>query len=120
MTEALAKFGSMPLAQVMAPAIRLATSGFAVDSILSRSVAGKASLITQFAGAAMFLPGGVPIAPGTRLVQPDLARTLTLVARDGASGFYRGRTAELIEAEMQRDCPASVAPGRGQPVAAAS
>ncbi|MBA3404263.1 MAG: gamma-glutamyltransferase [Gemmatimonadaceae bacterium] len=110
MTEALAKFGSMPLALVMAPAIRLATEGFTVDSVLSRSVAGKAALITQFAGAATFLPGAAPIAPGTRLIQPELARTLTLVARDGAPGFYRGPTAKMIQDEMQRDCPAGVAP----------
>ena len=110
LTEALSKYGSMPLARVMAPAIRMATGGFIVDSTLSRSVAGKASLISQFAGADIFLPGGRPIVPGTRIFQPELAMTLNLIARNGAAGFYRGRVAELVAAEMQRDCPAGVTP----------
>ncbi|MEO5579400.1 MAG: gamma-glutamyltransferase [Gemmatimonadaceae bacterium] len=109
MTEALARYGSLPLATVMAPAIKMANEGFIVDSVLSRSVAGKAALIAQFAGAEIFLPGGAPIAPGTKFVQPDLALTLNAVARSGATGFYRGHVAELIAREMQRDCPAGVA-----------
>jgi gamma-glutamyltranspeptidase/glutathione hydrolase len=54
------------------------------------------------ASAASFLPGGRPPAPGSKLVQPDLAATLEAIRREGASGFYQGRVADLIVAEMGR------------------
>ena len=57
LTAALAKYGTMSLAQVMAPAIRSPSEGFIVDSALARSFAATRSCIAQFAGAALFLPG---------------------------------------------------------------
>lgn len=108
LTAALARYGTMPLDKVMAPAIRLAAEGFPVDSAVVKTVTDKESLISQFAGADVFLPGGKPIVQGTRLVQTDLAATLRTIASQGAAGFYRGRIAEQIAAEMQRDCPATV------------
>lgn len=112
MTDALARYGSQPLAKVMAPAIRMAREGIIVDSVLSRSVAGKRSLIAQFAGSELFLPGGQAIAVGTRLVQSDLATTLESIARQGADGFYRGPVAQLIAEEMRRDCASTVTTAR--------
>jgi gamma-glutamyltranspeptidase/glutathione hydrolase len=108
LTEALARYGSLPLAKVMWPAIRMAAEGIEVNSVLSASIHGKESLIRQFAGAATFLPGGSAPVPGTKFVQRDLAETLRLIARDGATGFYRGRVAQQIAAEMQRDCGTGV------------
>jgi len=108
LTAALAKYGTMSLDKVMAPAIRLASEGFIVDSALARSVQEKDSLIRRFAGANIFLPGGKSLAPGSRFVQPDLAQTLRRIAREGASGFYHGPVAEMIAAEMRRDCPQGV------------
>jgi gamma-glutamyltranspeptidase/glutathione hydrolase len=110
LTAALAKYGTMSLERVMAPAIRLASEGFEVDSVLSSSIAGKDTLIRQFGGAELFLPNGRAPAPGSRFVQNDLAETLRLIARNGAAGFYRGSVAEKIAAEMSRDCPAGVPP----------
>ena len=101
MTEALAKYGSLPLATVMAPAIRLARDGFIVDSALFRSVRGN-RVISQYAGRDLFYPGGEAIAPGTRLVQADLARTLEVIAARGAAGFYTGAVAEALVAEEKR------------------
>ncbi len=109
LTAALARFGTMPLLKVMAPAIRMAAEGIVVDSVLIRSVAGKETLISRFAGADIFIPGGKPLQVGARLVQPELAETLRLIARNGAAGFYRGPVAQKITAEMQRECPAGVA-----------
>ncbi|HLF12895.1 MAG TPA: gamma-glutamyltransferase [Gammaproteobacteria bacterium] len=109
LTAALARYGTMPLEKVMAPAIRMAAEGIVVDSAFAASVAGKDTTIRRFAGAEIFLPGGRPITEGTRLVQQDLAETLLTIAREGAPGFYRGRVAQQIVAEMQRDCPATVA-----------
>jgi Gamma-glutamyltransferase len=62
----------------------------------------------KYAGGRIFVPDGKPIAYGTLLKQPDLAATLRLVAEHGSDGFYKGKTAELIVAEMQRDCPAGI------------
>ncbi len=108
LTAALARYGSMPIEQVIAPAIRLAADGFIVDSALAHSVSNHASLIRRFAGADIFFPGGTAIARGARLRQPELAETLRRIAQEGEAGFYRGTTAKLIAAEMQRDCPPGV------------
>ena len=61
LTAALAKYGTMPLDRVMAPAIRYAEEGIAVDSALARSITNDAKLIGRFGGAELFLPGGKPI-----------------------------------------------------------
>jgi gamma-glutamyltranspeptidase/glutathione hydrolase len=108
LTAALAKYGSMPLARVMEPAIRMASEGIVVDSALARSISGKATTLTKYAGGRIFVPNGKPVAVGTLLKQPDLAATLRLIAEKGNDGFYKGRTAELIVAEMQRDCPEGI------------
>ncbi|HEX5831267.1 MAG TPA: gamma-glutamyltransferase [Gemmatimonadaceae bacterium] len=102
MSEALAKYGTMSLSQVLAPAIRLARDGFVVDSTLARSLAGSADLITQFEGAKVFFPGGRPLAVGTRLRQPALARTLEAIASGGSAAFYKGWPADSIAAAMRR------------------
>jgi gamma-glutamyltranspeptidase/glutathione hydrolase len=98
----LERHGSLTRAAVLAPAIRLARDGLAVDPILHASLAQNAALISQFAGRDLFLPGGRPPAVGTSLRQPDLARTLQAVADQGPAGFYRGFVAEAVAAEMKR------------------
>ena len=102
MAEAVARHGRLSLAQVMAPAIALARDGFVVDSFLTRSLRGDSAKLVRFAGAALFFPDGRPLQPGTRLVQPDLARTLQRIAARGPREFYEGETADLLVAEMQR------------------
>jgi len=110
LTEAQAKYGVLTLARVMAPAIRYASEGIIVDSVLARSLRGKDSLIKLYPGGEVFFPRGKALEIGSRLVQSDLAETLRTIAAKGASGFYRGKTAELIVAEMQRGCPPEVRP----------
>jgi gamma-glutamyltranspeptidase / glutathione hydrolase len=101
MVEAHSKYGALPLADVLAPAIRLADSGFAVDSALASSIESERELIGAFAGSATFLPNGVPLARGTLLVQRELASTLRRIADGGAPGFYEGETARLLVEEMR-------------------
>ncbi len=102
MAEALRRYGTMSLHDVMQPAIRLAAEGFTVDSALARSlVEGKALILGQ-GGAAPFYPNGEPLAYGTHLVQPALARTLRLIAEHGPDAFYKGEIADTIAAQMQR------------------
>ncbi len=102
MLEAHRKYGALPIARVIAPAIRLAAEGVVVDSTLSRSLSGEAYRIGSFAGKSLFLPNGAPPSIGSRLVQPALARTLRLIADSGSVAFYRGSIADSIAAEMQR------------------
>ena len=101
MTEALAKYGSLPLAKVMEPAIRLARDGFTVDSSLYRSLRGNRA-VAQFAGKDLFFPNGEALTPGTKLVQADLAHTLQIIAAKGAAGFYTGEVADALVAEEKR------------------
>ena len=102
MAAALAKFGTKPLAEVMAPAIRLADEGFTIDSAFWRGLRSDSAKLVRYAGASLFFPNGQPLKPGTRLVQKDLARTLRRIAERGAREFYEGETADLLVAEMQR------------------
>ena len=86
----------------MAPAIRLADSGFTVDRAFEESIRGNAERIAPFAGAAVFMPNGHPLAAGTMFRQPALASTLRAIAAHGRGGFYTGPVADAIAAEMQR------------------
>jgi gamma-glutamyltranspeptidase/glutathione hydrolase len=103
LVEAHRRFGRLPLAAVVQPAIDLARDGFAVDEYRSESIRDDSMRLAQFpASRASFLPGGAPPARGSLLRQPDLARTLEAVRDRGADGFYRGPVADLIVAEMAR------------------
>ena len=102
MDAALQRFGTMSLAQVMAPAIRLAKEGFLVDSSLWRSLRGSQDRLCRFAGCPVFFPGGEAVPPGKRLIQADLARSLQLIAERGPAAFYDGPVGEALVAEMQR------------------
>ncbi|HEX5004764.1 MAG TPA: gamma-glutamyltransferase [Gemmatimonadales bacterium] len=97
------RFGKLPFAQVINPAIELANQGFLVDTFRYESIGDNMSRLYLFpASRAQFLPGNQPPKPGTTLVQPDLGRTLEAIRDKGAAGFYTGRVADLIVAEMER------------------
>ena len=103
LAEAQRRYGKLPWARVVAPAVRLAREGFVVDEFRSRSIAGSASRLRRFpASLAQFLPGGEAPKPGTTFKQPDLATTLQVIQDSGAASFYRGHIADLIVAEMGR------------------
>jgi gamma-glutamyltranspeptidase / glutathione hydrolase len=103
LTEAHRRFGRLPLPALIEPAIRLATDGFMVDEYRSRSIADDSSRLVLFpASRATFLPTDRPPAPGTVFRQPELGGTLEAIRDSGAAGFYRGRVAELLVAEMKR------------------
>ncbi len=89
--EALERFGTLPLADVMAPAIRHAAAGFRVTPYLADCIGDAAmDMARDPAIAAIFMPGGMPLKAGERLVQSDYAETLRLIARDGPSALYGG------------------------------
>ena len=101
---ALQKFGSRTLAAVAAPAIRLAREGFQVDQFLAEDLRDEQKGLSRFPSTRkVFFRGDRPLQQGEVLVQEDLAATLERFAKGGLEGFYGGRTAELVEAQMQRD-----------------
>jgi gamma-glutamyltranspeptidase / glutathione hydrolase len=103
LTEAHRKFGRLPFSMVIEPSIRLAREGFEIDEYRSLSVAEDSARLMLFpASRASFLPDGRPPVPGSILKQPDLGFTLEAIRDSGAAGFYRGRVADLIVAEMER------------------
>ncbi len=100
--EAHGKWGSLPLAQVMAPAIRLAREGFIVSPLLARTIERSRSRMQADSLAMLrFLPNGEPLRPGERLVQPELANTLERVRDGGRAAFYTGAIAERVSAKVQ-------------------
>lgn len=91
-------YGSMPLAELLAPAIRLAESGFEVDAKYQTMINYRGHIMERWPGtAAIFMPGGEVPELGDRIRQPDLAATLRVLAEEGADGFYRGElTGKLV------------------------
>jgi gamma-glutamyltranspeptidase/glutathione hydrolase len=99
----LARCGRLGLDRVLAPAIALAQDGFAVTPIVADEWAASAHRLEHDAAAgALLLPGGRPPAAGDRWANPELAAVLREIASGGADAFYRGRTAELIGAAVER------------------
>lgn len=102
MWEAHGRFATKPWAELVAPAIRLA-DGLVMHDRLARSLQGAEERLRRFEStAATFLPGGRAPEVGDTFRQPDLAATLRRIAERGPGGFYRGETADLIVAEMER------------------
>ncbi len=90
--EALARFGTLPLAEVLQPAIGLAERGFVVTPYLSNCITDNAADLARDPSlAAMLLPGGQPLQPGMRLVQSDYAASLKLIAAEGPEALYGGK-----------------------------
>lgn len=101
--EAHRKFGRLAWQALVAPAVRLAREGHLLDPIRSRQIARDAARLARFpASRAQFLVNGEAPPPGARFVQPELARTLQLIADSGPKVFYRGSVADLIVKEMER------------------
>lgn len=96
-------YGRLPLKQTLAPAIRLAREGFAVDEQYRRYAAMRLGILQQYPEAArIFLHQNKVPEAGYRLRQPELARTLESIANDGAEDFYRGALAKrLVEGVRQ-------------------
>ena len=102
MCRALELYGSMSLAEVLAPAIRQAEEGFVVTYDLARILRTLESRIRKWPESAkIFYKGdGGFYEAGDVLVQKDLAWTLKQIARGGAKAFYEGAVAKRIAADM--------------------
>jgi len=93
-------YGRLSLQQSLAPAIRIARDGFVPDPRLHGAIVSEQKLLARWpASAAKYLVNGQPPAEGATWHDPDQARTLEALAREGHDGFYRGETArKLVDA----------------------
>ena len=105
---ALLRYGTMTLADVMAPAIRLAEEGFIPDWYVAQTISLYTRELRAFPETARtYLRDGLDIyrppasQDGDVLRQPDLGRSLRLIAKEGPDAFYRGAIAQAIHEEVQ-------------------
>lgn len=97
MELALSKYGTLKRAQVIAPAIKLAENGFALeqgDIDLLHTATGEFEKDKDMRG--IFLHNGQPLQVGQKLVQKDLAKTLKEISAKGSDGFYKGWVAKAL------------------------
>ena len=100
--ELAARYGKLPLKNTLAPAIRLANQGFAVDRIYrDRATMRQAALRNDAESARLFLDQGEVPALGKVIRQPELAATLQRLADQGRDGFYRGPVALKLVTEVK-------------------
>ena len=101
--QALERFGTMPLADVMQPAIRHAARGFAVTPYLADCIRDAAAdLVEDKEAGALLVPGGLPLQAGTRLVQGDYAEALTLVSQQGERALHGGALGDRLVECMEK------------------
>ncbi len=101
---ALEKYGTMSLAQVMAPAIRYARNGFIVSDTLASTIKDRFDPISKNdALLAILAPEGLPLEAGQIIRNPDLATTLEKIAAGGPDVFYKGEIADAIAEDMAKN-----------------
>jgi gamma-glutamyltranspeptidase / glutathione hydrolase len=103
LAAALERYGTLPLASALEPAIRLADDGFPLPADEAQRIAGAAAQLAEFDGARRYFlrDDGAPYAAGDLFVQRDLARTLRIIAAEGARGFYHGSIARRMEEDVR-------------------
>jgi gamma-glutamyltranspeptidase/glutathione hydrolase len=109
--DALEKYGTMTLAQVLQPGIRVATNGFVIDQTFFDQTQQAVPWFDDIpTTAALYLdPDGTPHDVGTLFRNPDLARTYRRIAHLGAKGFYRGAIADALVDTVQHPVVAPTA-----------
>jgi gamma-glutamyltranspeptidase / glutathione hydrolase len=98
--QAHQRFGELPWADLVKPAIYYAQTGF---SVAPNQYQYRADLLSQLEGKTNFGRYFGDMLPGKNFIQPELASTLQRIAVDGPTDFYQGETARLLVAQMQRD-----------------
>ncbi|WP_233507745.1 gamma-glutamyltransferase [Adhaeribacter pallidiroseus] len=101
MVNAHQKYGSLPWAQLVQPAVDLAAKGFAITEKEANGLNNNQANFLKFNDATCAFIRQTPWKAGDNLVQADLGQTLTRIRDNGRAGFYEGETARLLVAEMQ-------------------
>ncbi len=100
---ALKKWGSLPLSEVITPAIQLAENGIPVSHSLAKMLNAAQDKLGKWPSSrAIFFQENRPLRYGERLVQQDLAHSLRLISQQGSLVFYRGEIGDKIIAEIQQ------------------
>jgi gamma-glutamyltranspeptidase/glutathione hydrolase len=95
--ETLQRFGTMPLAEIMQPAIKHASRGFAATPYLHECITDSAAEMRKDkAISAIYLPNGTPLKAGERVVQAEYAETLTTISRHGEAALYQGPLGDVL------------------------
>jgi gamma-glutamyltranspeptidase/glutathione hydrolase len=95
--ETQRRFGTMSLADVMQPAIKHASRGFAATPYLHECIADSArEMLKDKAISAIYLPDGEPLNAGDRVVQSEYAETLTYISRHGEAALYHGPLGDIL------------------------
>lgn len=98
------KYGKLPFADVIEPAIRLATRGFQVSHYLNGAITEHAAdLALDPEISRLLLPGGTPAAPGSRILMSDYANSLRLVQAEGAAALHGGALGQALVDSMGPD-----------------
>jgi gamma-glutamyltranspeptidase/glutathione hydrolase len=98
------KYGKLPLAQTLAPAIRIARNGFPVYARFARGYGERRAVMERYPGTReVFLRNGKAPVEGDVFRQPELAATLERLAAHGFDGFYRGVTAKRLLAGVKAE-----------------
>ncbi|WP_425482195.1 gamma-glutamyltransferase [Cognatiluteimonas profundi] len=104
LVELAHKYGKLPLATTLAPAIRIARDGFPVYARMESGYGERRAVMERYPGTrAVFLADGHPPKVGETFRQPDLARTLQAIADKGFDGFYRGPVADRLLAGVRAE-----------------
>lgn len=98
--EAHRRFGTLPWSELITPAIGYAREGF---EVADQQFQYREDAIGLFNGTTNFEAYFGAMRPGSNFRQPELAETLERIADQGADDFYKGKTADLLVAQMQRD-----------------
>jgi gamma-glutamyltranspeptidase/glutathione hydrolase len=102
--EALSEWGTMPLSEVMEPAIRFAARGFKASEYLHETIVQMADVIRRFPEtAATYMPSGRPLQPGDHVDRSDYARTLRAIADNGPDHLYNGPLGEIVCDYLERN-----------------
>jgi gamma-glutamyltranspeptidase/glutathione hydrolase len=95
--ELHAKYGKLPMAKVLAPAIRYATEGFPLSPVIASDWERSTKVFKDKPGfAAVFMPGGRAPHEGEIFKNPALAKTLSLIASKGRDAYYKGEIADAL------------------------
>ena len=98
------KFGSMPMEQILAPAIRYAREGFPVTELIAFSWERSIRVQEIWPGfRETYMPGGRAPRKGEIFKNPDLATTLTAIADRGRDAFYRGELTSIMASFCERE-----------------
>lgn len=103
MSDMHKRYGNQPWADLLKPAQTLASEGFTVSARLAGAIANDKERLSRYPDtrAYFFTPEGEPLTEGSRLKNPEYAKTLAILAKDGADAFYQGPIGEAIVKKVQ-------------------